>query len=242
MAKFTQRIPGGVDPSLQPLVIEFDVQEELIDSDYVQGFTTMKGHVGFVMSDGMLMAISDEGYHWWVLGYIDEPDIMDLPPWEGAKYRGMEVVEEEDEDLEEARKNFNPEDLSGGLHNVQVPQDFIDEQDEKTRLVRSFIDLNAGVEDIAYKVDGVKVTFTPEELVILTEILEQHSIQMTNIEYMQEEMKTESLFEQQKMVRHLRHKVYDTLARYVRVRPYTPFNIPWLKRIGLYKRLKGKDE
>jgi hypothetical protein len=43
----------------------------------------------FAMSDNCLMVIHDDGFHWWVVGYVEKPERVDLPKWEGGKYRAQ---------------------------------------------------------------------------------------------------------------------------------------------------------
>lgn len=241
MAKFVQRIPGGVDTSIEPLEIVFETTEELIESEYVQRFVTMKGHEALVVEDNVLMAISDEGYHWWALGYIDDMSAVNFPQWEGAKYREPEFVEGMDEDLEEARKNFTPEDLSGGLHNVQVPPSFAEQEAINAARAAEFITINDELGEIPHKTDGISVTFTPEELVFLTQVLEQFaSSTCCVVPYADKELNM-NLYTQQGLVRQLRDNVDATLDQYVRVRPFTPFLIPWFNRIGKKSVREGKE-
>ena len=55
-------------------------------SEYVQGFAKIRPST-FVMSGRCLMTVSDNGYHWWVLGYIENPKEINLPQWNGPKYK-----------------------------------------------------------------------------------------------------------------------------------------------------------
>ena len=86
MNNFVQRIPGGCDISGDPLSFEFNTTEELLALEYVQRFAKHRPST-FVMEDNCLMVISDNGYHWWVVGYIEKPNEINLPKWDGPKYR-----------------------------------------------------------------------------------------------------------------------------------------------------------
>ena len=33
------------------------------------------------------MVIHDDGFHWWVVGYIENPADIDLPKWDGWKHK-----------------------------------------------------------------------------------------------------------------------------------------------------------
>ena len=80
--KFTQHIPGfvsGVDPS----VIDFDTPEELLTHPEIVKAATYDGELcGFYMSDNRLLIMTESESWWWVLGYIDKPEEMNLPKWE----------------------------------------------------------------------------------------------------------------------------------------------------------------
>ena len=39
------------------------------------------------MSDEALMEISNDGFEWWVLGYIKYPKLLNLPKWDGGKFK-----------------------------------------------------------------------------------------------------------------------------------------------------------
>ena len=147
----------------------------------------------------------------------------------------LDAVENKPEELVEAEHNFIPEDLEGGLHNVKPPQEFYDKQKRMEEEAAGFIIMNDSATNSPQKTDGVLVAFTPEELVILTQILENYAVHMRDIDYVYDELGVETLYHQQAIVRQLRDNVNGTLDHYVRVRPYSPFIAPWFKRIG-----KGK--
>jgi hypothetical protein len=146
-----------------------------------------------------------------------------------------------DKDFEKAAKNLTPEDLDGGLHNIQVPQSFLDRAEIDAEEAAGFIIMNDDAGEIPYKVDGVNVTFTPEELLILTQVLEQFSSSSCCVvPYIDKEL-DKDLYEQQGMIRQLRDNINGTLEHYARVRPFTPFLIPWLRRTGKGKIRLGEE-
>lgn len=150
-------------------------------------------------------------------------------------------MDEQDIDVQKAREMLIDEDFDGGFHNIQPPPEFYENAQREAEEAESFIIMNDGAGEIPYKVDGVNVTFTPEELVLLTEILELFSTETCSVvPYAGNELNM-SLYEQQGKVRQLRDIVDGTLDHYVRVRPFTPFLVPWLRKIGKDKIRKGGE-
>lgn len=101
MNKFIQHVPSFVS-GVDPTEFEFDKTDELLSSEYVSRFSKNANFSHFAMSDNRLMSISDNGFHWWVVGFISDPESVDLPKWEGWKFRasidgGPEVILGKDE-------------------------------------------------------------------------------------------------------------------------------------------------
>jgi hypothetical protein len=86
MNHFTQHIPAFVEVDL-PAPVPFETTEDLLALEVVRRYGKRKDFSHFAMSDNCLMEISDGGYHWWVVGYIEKPDEVNLPKWSGGKYR-----------------------------------------------------------------------------------------------------------------------------------------------------------
>ena len=86
MNEFRQHIPNFVDIKA-PLLDKFETTEDLLNLEIVQRYGKRKDFSHFAISDNCLMEISDEGFHWWVVGYIKKPNEVDLPKWDGGKYR-----------------------------------------------------------------------------------------------------------------------------------------------------------
>lgn len=86
MNEFRQHIPNFVDIDAPP-PSKFETTEDLLNLEIVQRYGKGKNFSHFAISDNCLMEISDEGFHWWVVGYIKEPDKVDLPKWDGGKYQ-----------------------------------------------------------------------------------------------------------------------------------------------------------
>jgi len=68
-------------------VVDFDSLDELLSIDFVNNFKNQKKFERFCLGDKHLMAIYDNGFHWFVVGLIDNPDLIDLPKWDGGKYK-----------------------------------------------------------------------------------------------------------------------------------------------------------
>ena len=86
MNQFTQHIPSFVDRRDPAPTTEFSTTEELLSLDVVQRYKGPKfSH--FALEGNCLMAISDEGFQWWVAGYIKDPSTVELPQWNGWKHR-----------------------------------------------------------------------------------------------------------------------------------------------------------
>lgn len=87
--KFSQHIPTFVETMGEPSpCFEFNSLQELLDHPIVARY---KEHCDgvfshFALSDNHLMVISNDGFNWWVVGYVSDPDALDLPKWEGWKY------------------------------------------------------------------------------------------------------------------------------------------------------------
>lgn len=92
--RIKQHLPGFMDPfAYTPKVVEFNTQEELFEIPWVRNWevpiSSGKLFYRWSLSDSNLMAEFDEGYSWYVVGYILNPDALDLPKWE-ARYREKE--------------------------------------------------------------------------------------------------------------------------------------------------------
>lgn len=135
------------------------------------------------------------------------------------------------EDIERLNHGFYEQDLAGGLMNVQVPEEELERQREALKYAESFIDMSEECNTPCYKKDEVHLKLTPEQIVVLVEILQNYSLNMQNIEYLEEDASF-SLYEQQIYVNLLRNKVDHMLNEYLRHRPYSAFVGAWAKKIG----------
>ena len=69
-------------------VIEFNTTEELLTHDLIKPYSENDNFSHFAMSGSHLMEISDNGFHWWVIGEVKDPSTIELPKWDGGKYLG----------------------------------------------------------------------------------------------------------------------------------------------------------
>ena len=86
MAQFRQHIPTYVDHDPTP-TFEFANTKELLALEVVQRYGREPAFSHFAMSGNNLMEISHDGFKWWVVGSVSDPSIVDLPKWEGWKFR-----------------------------------------------------------------------------------------------------------------------------------------------------------
>ena len=86
MNKFKQHIPNFVDFGKAPEWIEFETTEDLLNLEVVQRYSKRRDFSHFAISGDLLISILDKGYKWWVVGYIEDPTVVDLPKWQ-PKYK-----------------------------------------------------------------------------------------------------------------------------------------------------------
>lgn len=86
MNSFRQHIPSGVDISGTPQEYQFETTEELLRLEVVLRFSQDSNFSHFAKSDNCLMAISDGGSSWWVVGFIADPASVNLPQWDRGRH------------------------------------------------------------------------------------------------------------------------------------------------------------
>ena len=90
--KINRYTPAFIDTDTKE-IYEFSSTEELLLMPWIQRRTENPGFYRFSISHtpdfidtDTLMAEYDEGYMWWVIGFIDKTDKLSLPIWK-AKYK-----------------------------------------------------------------------------------------------------------------------------------------------------------
>lgn len=79
------RNPGFMDGEPGPPAVEFRSTEELMAlSDVRQTHTP---DTQYVMDGRWLMSLTKDGFEWWVLGSIENPEAVNLPKWKGPKIK-----------------------------------------------------------------------------------------------------------------------------------------------------------
>lgn len=94
MFKFIQHIPSFVDSrGIEPFSIEADTVEEMLENPFFDKFKSGDkfSHFAKVREHGYvtLMSVSDDGFKWWVVGYIYGKGVVNLPFWTGWKFKAL---------------------------------------------------------------------------------------------------------------------------------------------------------
>lgn len=82
--KITQHIPSFIDTDVPTRVADFESTDELLKVPWVAQWAKSYHKYGFYVSYSCLMidGIRYNGKReWWVIGYLDDPDQVDLPTW-----------------------------------------------------------------------------------------------------------------------------------------------------------------
>lgn len=86
MPHFRRHIPGFVEYHSHRL--EFDYADT---ADLLQQIRAKLPPPGrprtLAIHDNTLIAVYDDGFDWWVLGFVSHPEDLDIPRWDGGKYR-----------------------------------------------------------------------------------------------------------------------------------------------------------
>ena len=89
--KFIKHIPSFVDYREEIPTCEFESVDDLLRTPEMQAHSSRQGFSHFAISQNgssfSVLAVSDEGFKWWVVGYTDTGDIFHL--WEGWKFRAL---------------------------------------------------------------------------------------------------------------------------------------------------------
>ncbi len=90
MNSFRRHFPGYVDcDESERLPIPFLDTADLLALDPVIVAGEGRKFSHYAMYNNCLMAVHDDGLEWWVVGYVEHPEQIDLPQWEGWKFRAV---------------------------------------------------------------------------------------------------------------------------------------------------------
>lgn len=84
---FKRHIPAFVDGVNTTPDVPFNTTEELLNIPDVSRWKEVNKFLHFAVSDTHLLALLDEGYEWWAVGSLQDTSSINLPKWEGPKYR-----------------------------------------------------------------------------------------------------------------------------------------------------------
>jgi len=94
---FKQRVPGFIDPrGFIPIEFEFTETQELLEHPYIQRWLNLNPPSNVVKSRNYVMIEEKEGFSWWVVGSVLNPNDLEVPQWNGGKY----IVEYENGEVE----------------------------------------------------------------------------------------------------------------------------------------------
>ena len=96
MNKFIKHVPGFVEGD-NCLSIMFKTKEDLLSDSVFKRCINRNQSSHFEISGNVLIEVSNNGFHWVAVGYIENPEDIDLPKFEGGKFLaemddGVEVV------------------------------------------------------------------------------------------------------------------------------------------------------
>lgn len=91
--KFTQHIPAFME-DFPRIEFEFNNLEELLNNEFIKEIKSRRGFYRLSLSKesfidygySLLMEELNDGYDWWVMGYIKDGILDGLPNWE-PKYK-----------------------------------------------------------------------------------------------------------------------------------------------------------
>lgn len=87
--RFVQHIPSWTQTSTRA-ECRFDTIEELMAFDLIWEWAEEDPYFEkYVKSRNLLIKLSHKGFYHYVMGYIDNPDLLELDEWEGWKFLAM---------------------------------------------------------------------------------------------------------------------------------------------------------
>jgi len=91
MNKIKQYRPNLVTTTEDNQMVEFETTQELLNIDFVKKFSNRNNFYRYSLdidnyfNQYSLMAEYNDGRDWWVVGFIDNPQDIDLPKWKPIK-------------------------------------------------------------------------------------------------------------------------------------------------------------
>lgn len=86
---FIVYMPSYIDRANKPRRFRFETTEELLAFEPMKLHSERLGFCGFALSYNNIMALYDDGFKWYVVGYVENSGPIDLPKWKGWKYRAQ---------------------------------------------------------------------------------------------------------------------------------------------------------
>lgn len=87
MIHFVQYIPSFCE-GFTPVVIDCETVDELLSQSPFSGYSARPDFDHFALDDNAVIAVFAEGFHWWVVGFLNPAE--GLPLWEGWKFRDVD--------------------------------------------------------------------------------------------------------------------------------------------------------
>jgi len=82
MVYVKQYLPSFFDPiNIERTQHVFKSQEELLEIPFIKSWGDRYNYALTKEEPSKLMAVSDDGYTWYVIGFIDDITGLDLPEW-----------------------------------------------------------------------------------------------------------------------------------------------------------------
>lgn len=141
------------------------------------------------------------------------------------------------EEMAHIKHMLTQEDQDAGFHNIDVPEDFKEEEPDPVSLSRILPAENDT--DPIQRTDIIRVDMTPEQLAFTIEAMKRVSWKESDLEYFYNDTKESSQYEDIAKIRKLVDSLEFQFNEYVVNRPFTPWLKPWLNRI-YFDTKKGK--
>jgi hypothetical protein len=86
MNSIQRYFPGFCDvDDKERVTVSFSTVKEMTEIPWVANWANSAEFDHFAKSGRHLMAILNKGHEWWVVGFIQHPELVDLPEWHAPK-------------------------------------------------------------------------------------------------------------------------------------------------------------